>query len=119
MDTKLRTLERQIEKIKRELVRVAELRPGTLSEQYNVCGTPRCRCKGSPSEKHGPYYQLSYTRKRKSHTRFIRPEVLPEVKRQLKNYARFRTLVEHWVDLATELADLRLTKTRAQARSRK
>lgn len=119
MDTKLRTLERQIEKIKRELLQVGELRPGTLSEQYNVCGTPRCRCKGSPPEKHGPYYQLSYTRKGKSHTRFIRPEALPEVKQQIKNYTRFRTLVEHWVDLATELTDLRLTKTRAQVIARK
>ena len=119
MDPKLRALERQIEKIKRDLVRVGDLRPGTLSEQYNVCGTPRCRCKGSPPEKHGPYYQLSYTRKQKSHTRFIRPEALPKVKQQIKNYARFRALVEHWVDLATELANLQLTKAREQAQARK
>jgi len=119
VDPKLRALELQIETIKRELVRVGDLRPGALSEQYNVCGTPRCRCKGSPPQKHGPYYQLSYTRKQKSHTRFIRLEALPKVKQQIKNYARFRALVERWVDLATELADLRLTKTRAQAQARK
>jgi hypothetical protein len=119
VDAKLRALERQIEKIKRELVRVGELRPGTLSQQYNVCGTPRCRCKGSPPKKHGPYYQLSYTRKGKSHSRFIRPEALSEVKLQIKNYARFRALIERWADLATELADLQLTETRAKAPSRK
>ena len=119
MNTKLRSLERQIEKLKSELVRVGELRPGNLSKQYNVCGTPRCRCKGSPPEKHGPYYQLSYTRKQKSHTRFIRPEALLEVKQQIKNYTRFRALVEHWVDLATELADLRLTTTRAKSPTRR
>jgi len=119
VDTKSRTLERQIEKVKRELAQVGELRPGTLSEQYNVCGTPRCRCKGSSPKKHGPYYQLSYTRKGKSHTRFIRPEALPEVKQQIKNYARFRTLVEHWIDVATELGDLRLAEIRGNAPGRK
>jgi len=44
---------------------------------------------------------------------------MPKVKQQIKNYARFRALVEHWVDLATELADLRLTKTMEQAQARK
>jgi hypothetical protein len=59
-------IERQIEKIKRDLVALGDLRPGSLSTQYNVCGTPRCRCKASPPEKHGPYYQISFARNGKS-----------------------------------------------------
>ena len=119
MSTKIRSLERQIEKIKRELAQVGELRPGTLSEQYNVCGTPGCRCKASPPEKHGPYYQLSYTRKGKSRTRFVRRENLPEVKKRMRNYARLRSLVDRWIDLATELSDLRTAEAKTRTSGRK
>ena len=108
-------IERQIERIKRDLALVGELRPGSLSTQYNVCGSPGCRCKADPPKKHGPYYQISYTRKGKSSTRFVRKEDLPGVRRQLKNYQRMKTLVERWVDLATELSTLRLTKERGEA----
>ena len=110
-------LERQIERVKRDLALVGELRPGSLSTQYNVCGSPGCRCKADPPKKHGPYYQISYTRKGKSSTRFVRKEDLPSVRRQLKNYQRMKMLVERWVDLATELATLRLTKERGGASS--
>lgn len=119
MDTTIRSLERQIEKIKRELVQVGELRPGTLSEQYNVCGTPGCRCKASPPDRHGPYYQLSYTRKGKSRTRFVRRENLPAVKKLMTNYARFRSLIDRWVDLEIDRSDLRIAEAKSRASGRK
>ena len=106
MKPTVRSLERQIERIKRELIGVGPLRMGSLSVQYNICGTPGCRCKASPPQKHGPYYQLSYTRKGKSTTRFVRRESLAAVKTQLRNYARLRKLVDRWVDLEIERSDL-------------
>jgi len=36
----IRALETEIEAIKQELVSLGELRPGSLSKQYNVCGNP-------------------------------------------------------------------------------
>jgi len=113
MDTKRAALlERQIEKVKRDLAALGDLRPGSLSTQYNVCGTPGCRCKATPPEKHGPYYQVSYTRKGKSSTKFVRKEDLPAIRKQLKNYQRMKLLIERWIDLATELSILRLTQDR-------
>ncbi len=108
----MRSLGRQIDKVKRDLMRLDGLRMGSLSEQYNVCGTPGCRCKASPPEKHGPYYQLSYTRKGKSTTRFIRKPNLAMVKRQLRSYARLRSLVDQWIDLAIDLSDLQLEEAK-------
>jgi hypothetical protein len=104
------TLQRQIDKLKRELADMGDLRPGSLSTQYNVCGSPGCRCKASPPVKHGPYYQVSYTRKGKSSTKFVKKENLPEVRKQLKNYQRMKLLMEKWIDLAMELSILRLAK---------
>lgn len=108
MNKKIRDIERQIEKIKRELVAIGDLRPGSLSKQYNVCGTPGCRCKATPPQKHGPYFQLSFSRKGKSSTRFVKKDDVSTVKKQLQNYKRLKILVDRWIDLATDLSTLRL-----------
>ena len=102
----------KIEDVKRQLAALGEMRPGSLSTQYNVCGSPGCRCKASPPKKHGPYYQVSYTRKGKSGTRFVRKEDLSSIRRQLKNYSRMRALVDRWIELATRLSDLSLAEER-------
>lgn len=112
MKRKIQQLENKIAKIKAELATLGELRPGSLSEQYNVCGRPNCRCKGSPPRRHGPYYQLSYTRNGKSSSRFVKQPELAAVRRQVENYARLRTLVDRWIDLATELSELKLAENR-------
>ena len=80
-------IERQIEKIKRDLVVLGDLRPGSLSTQYNVCGSPGCRCKASPPEKH-EHYQVSFTRKGKSSSKFVKKKDLTAIRKQLKNYER-------------------------------
>jgi len=101
-------LMRQIERVKGQLAALGDLRPGSLSTQYNVCGTPGCRCKATPPEKHGPYYQVSFTRKGKSSSKFVRKEDLNTVRRELKNYEVMKTLVDRWIEMATELSNLRL-----------
>jgi hypothetical protein len=106
----IRALETEIEAIKRELVALGELRPGSLSKQYNVCGNPRCRCKADPPRKHGPYYQLSFTRKGKSGTRFIKQSYVAMIRKQVKNYSRLRTLVDRWIELSTQLCQMKMER---------
>ena len=103
---------RQIERVKGQLAALGDLRPGSLSTQYNVCGTPGCRCKATPPEKHGPYYQVSFTRKGKSSSKFVRKEDLNTVRRELKNYEVMKTLVDRWIEMATELSNLRVANKR-------
>ena len=111
MDTRRQaTLQRHIEKVKRDLAALGDLRPGSLSTQYNACGSPGCKCKADPPVKHGPYFQVSHTRKGKSSTKFVKKEYLLEVRKQLKNYERMKLLIEKWIDLAMELSILRLAK---------
>ena len=106
--SKEKLLLRQIEKVKGQLAALGDMRPGSLSTQYNVCGTPGCRCKATPPEKHGPYYQVSFTRKGKSSSKFVRKEDLNTVRRELKNYEVMKTLVDRWIEMATELSNLRM-----------
>lgn len=116
MNRRIGGLERKIARIRRALGTLGDLRPGSLSEQYNVCGVAGCRCKASPPQRHGPYHQLSFTRKGKATSRFVRREELPAVQAQLQNYARLRKLVDQWIDLGIELSTLRLEESRERAR---
>ncbi|GDX57483.1 hypothetical protein LBMAG30_16460 [Comamonadaceae bacterium] len=53
---------------------------------------------------------MSYTRKGKSSSKFVKKEGLPAVRKQLKNCERMKLLMERWIGLATELSNLRLIK---------
>jgi len=109
-----RALEAKIAKLKAALAALGDLRPGTLSQQYNVCGNPACRCKATPPRKHGPYYQVSFTWQGKSQSQFVRREEVPAVRTQLRNYQRLRTLVDRWISVGLELSRVRRNAARAQ-----
>jgi hypothetical protein len=112
----LEQIEERIRKVKTELAEIGEMRPGSLGRQYNVCGAKGCRCKDPKNpKKHGPYTQLSYVHQGKSTTRFIRPHQVVRVRAQLATYKRFRKLVDTWVHLAVEHAQLILEQTRNTA----
>jgi len=108
MTTQLRRWQARVRRIKEELLDLGEMRPGTLSEQYNVCGKATCRCKDPRNpRKHGPYYQISYSHGGRSTTEFVKRERVAEVRRQLGNYARFKKLTAEWVSLSLRMANLR------------
>jgi hypothetical protein len=112
-------LQQRIEKIKQQIAALGDLRPGALSQQYNVCGSPGCQCKATPPIKHGPYYQISIKRHGKSTTQFVREEDLAEVQNQLDNYRRLRELVDEWITLSSEISSLRVQQLRQAARAEK
>ena len=98
----------RIQKIKQRIGELGELRPGTLSQQYNVCGSPGCQCKAIPPLKHGPYYKISVNRHGKSSSHFVREDDLKDVQQQLENYRRLQELVDEWITLSAQLSTLRL-----------
>jgi hypothetical protein len=112
-DQTIQRIDHQIEEIKKQLLILGDMRPGSLSKQYNVCGKAGCRCKDPDHpRRHGPYYQLSYVHGGKSTSRFIRPPLLAEVKRQLATYKQFRRFSDRWIALAMQKAELLLKATR-------
>ena len=107
--TRIQKLEQRIGKIKAQLQALADLRPGSLSRQYNVCGKPGCRCKDPQQPKrHGPYHQLNYVFRGKKTSQFIRAADLAQVRAELANFKMFRRLTDQWVGLALERAKLKL-----------
>ena len=112
-------LEATIATLKQELLTLGDLRPGTLSEQYNVCGKAGCACKADPPRKHGPYYQVSFTWQGRSHTQFVRQENVATTRQQLRNYEKLRALVEAWIAAGLELAALRFGTVPVRPRGRR
>ena len=105
-------LEREISKVKQELAGLGALRPGSLSMQYNVCSCPSCKCRADPPQKHGPYYQVSSTRKGRGSTKYVKEEDVPTIREQLQNYKRMKELVDRWVELSVQLSNLRLSRNK-------
>lgn len=79
-----------------ELTKLGAMRPGTLTVQYR-----------NPGEHKTPFHQISYTRKGRSRSEYVRPESLPVVRKEIAAYKKFRRLVEKIVDLSLEASHLR------------
>ncbi|MGH8700239.1 MAG: DUF6788 family protein [Burkholderiales bacterium] len=114
-----REIEHRIAALKRALSSLGPLRPGSISRQYNVCGSPHCRCKADPPQRHGPYYQLSYTHRRKSSSEFVRAQDLRAVQLQLDNHERLRALVDEWIGLGIQQARLARDARKSSTRTTK
>jgi len=94
----------RIAQIKRKLLKLGPMLPGSISEQWNVCGTPGCKCKSAKQPmKHGPYYQLSFSVKGKSSSFFVKKQDLAEAHRHIQRYKQFKKLnmelTQAYVDL--------------------
>lgn len=94
--TQLGKKETTIRTLVASLAQIGAMRPGTLSVQYR-----------NPSERKTPFHQISYTRKGKSRSEYVRPDNLPAVRRELAAYKTFRRVVEQIIDLSLEASRLR------------
>ena len=98
----------KIDAAKAEIAMLGEIRPGGLSEQYNVCGKKGCRCKDTENpRRHGPYHQLSYAWNGRSTSEFVKSADLESVRAQLAGYKRFMELKDEWIGASIELSRLR------------
>ena len=96
--------EKKVNKIKRKLMNAGPMLPGSISKQYNVCGTPGCKCKDPKHPvKHGPYYQLSFSISGRNSSFFIKREDLREAKKRIREYKRFKQTV---IELTKAYIDL-------------
>ena len=96
MPTTTESIERQIARVRKQLMELGPMRPGSLSCQYK-----------DRKDKKQPFYQLSYTRKMKSRSEYVRAENVEAIRVELANFKKFRKLVDQWIDLALELSQLK------------
>jgi len=85
--------QRKIDLIRQKLLELGPMLPGSISEQWNVCGTPGCKCKSKEKPiKHGPYYQLSFSVKGKSSSFFLKKQDLAEAHKRIQRYKQYKKL---------------------------
>jgi hypothetical protein len=105
---KLRQMEQRIAAVKAALVDLGDLHPGSLSQQFNVCGKPGRRCKDPRHpRRHGPYYQLNYVFRGKKTSLFIPRDQVPQLRAQLANYKSLRRSTDQWIGLAIQIARMK------------
>ncbi len=104
-------LTRKIQALKDKIGSIGEMHPGSISQQFNICGTPGCKCKDKKNPvKHGPYSNLNYTFKSKSKTKFIRKDLEQEFKQYTANYKLFRSYIDQLIECNMQLIELRSKK---------
>jgi hypothetical protein len=97
MHKKLNPIEKRIARIKEELRRIGEMRPGSLTYQYQ-----------RPKEKKGGFYQISYTYRMKSKTEYVKAEFVQDLKAQIATFKRFKKLMQTWIDLAIRHSQIKI-----------
>ncbi|MDA9981748.1 hypothetical protein N9H39_03225 [Gammaproteobacteria bacterium] len=103
MKIRLKQIEKRIDRIQSELIKIDAMRPGSLTRQYK-----------DPKKQTGAYYQLSYTLDMRSRTEYIRKEWVSEIRRQIKQYKRYKQLNAEWVSLSIERSKLSMKLERTQ-----
>ena len=103
MKIRFKQIEKRIDRIRSELIKIDAMRPGSLTRQYK-----------DPKKQTGAYYQLSYTLDMRSRTEYIRKEWVSEIRRQIKQYKRYKQLNAEWVSLSIEHSKLSMKLERTQ-----
>ncbi len=102
---RIQQIERKIARIKEELRAMGPMRSGSLTRQYK-----------DPENSAGAYWQISYTRRMKSRTEYVRKEWVTEIRKQIATHKRFRRLIDQWGDLSIEHSQLtmRIAKSKSE-----
>ena len=93
--THFKVIRKRIDSIRAQLADIDTMRPGSLTRQYK-----------DPKNRRGAYYQLSYTRDMRSRTDYVPRDYVRELRREIKNYKRFKALTDQWVALSIEQSRL-------------
>jgi hypothetical protein len=73
---RIQQIEQRIDGIKRTLMEIGPMRPGSLTRQYK-----------DPQHHAGAYWQISYTRRMKSRTEYVRQECVKELRCQIATHS--------------------------------
>ncbi len=92
---RIQQIEQKIDRIKEDLKTIGPMRPGSLTRQYR-----------DPETGAGTFWQISYTRRMKSRTEYVRKEWVAEIRKQIATHKRFKRLIDQWVDLSIEHSQL-------------
>jgi len=93
------------EDLKKQILELGFVRPGSLVRRYMPCGNPSCRCMGSPPQLHGPYYQWSYKIAGKTRTIRLSEEQARLCREWVHNHKMLKRLLRKLEQLSLKETD--------------
>lgn len=106
----MNNVQRAYDKLKRELLALDFVRPGSVVKRYMRCGKPSCRCMGKPPLLHGPYYQWSHKLRGKTVTIRLTPEQAKLCQEWVENHRRLKDIVRRMETLSLKETDRLIRK---------
>ena len=95
----------RFETLKREILALGFVRPGSLVRRFMPCGNPACRCMGKHPQLHGPYSQWSYKIAGKTRTLRLSEEQARLCEQWVRNHKRLKRLVRQMEQLSLKETD--------------
>jgi len=95
----------KLEALKREVLGLGFVRPGSLVRRFMPCGKVGCRCMATPPQLHGPYYEWSYKVAGKTRTRRLSEEQAKLCQEWLRDHKTLKRIVRQMERLSLKETD--------------
>lgn len=97
--------EARFEALKKEILTLGFVRPGSLVRRFMPCGNPACRCMARPPRLHGPYYQWTYKVAGKTRTLRLSKEQARLCQEWVHHHKQLKRLVRQMERLSLKETD--------------
>jgi len=108
MEKSMEELEARRESLLKEIAKTGDMRRGSITETYRVCGKQNCSCHTTNRQGHGPYFAYTTKVAGKTRTLQLRPgPLLSKIEREVGTYRRFRGLTDDLLEVNEAICNAR------------
>ena len=108
MPQSLSELERQRSLLATQLVRLGDLRPGSVTGIVRRCGKPTCHCAQPDDPGHGPTLRLTYKVQGKTISEALpTPASVRKAEQEIAEFRKFQDLSRSFLDVNEKICRLR------------
>jgi hypothetical protein len=109
MPVSLQDLELRRAELIKQLVRLGDLRSGSISDTSGRCGKPNCRCHQPGQPAHGPNPRLTYKVQGKTVTESLpTPAARKKAEREIAEFRRFEQIIREFTEVNAKICRARL-----------
>lgn len=101
-------LEKERERLRREISQLPDMRQGSLTPVYRRCGKPTCHCAREEDPGHGPIFLLTRSVNKKTVARNIPPQEVETVRAQVAVFHHYQELSRELVSVSGQICDIKL-----------
>ena len=108
MPQSLPDLESRRAELIKQLVRLGDLRSGSISDTSGRCGKPNCRCHQPGQPLHGPNPRLTYKAQGKTVTESLpTPAARKKAEREIAEFRRFEQIIREFTEVNAKICRAR------------